>query len=167
LKAKPTDVFWRFDGQRRSTVWSCAGPRKRINPILAQILTLAEETGGREFGDAAPDADCGVPNGERLSSLWLCAGPEEMAQVIGVSAPSYQDYRLHRRNRGKAEVCGRRRGRRVRMDSHRSIPPRRTRLVGSDGTHERAILPPRGWKATSDESSVYSTRLPKISHAEI
>jgi hypothetical protein len=35
------------------------------------------------------------------------------------------------------------------------------------GPSTGAVLPPRGRKATSGESAVYSTRLPKISHAEL
>jgi hypothetical protein len=84
------------------------------------------------FDDLIADGDRRSPIGKRLSSLWLCAGPEEMAFGVGVSAPMH---RLHRRNRAKAEVCGGRTGRRVRMGSHRSIPLRRTRPGGGDGAH--------------------------------
>jgi hypothetical protein len=38
----PTEIFWCFDGQRQSTVWSCSDPREGIGPIAAQIPTLAD-----------------------------------------------------------------------------------------------------------------------------
>jgi hypothetical protein len=100
LRDRPTAVAWCFDGQRRSTVWSCAGPREGINPIVAQIPTLASVPGAQLFDDATQDEDCSTPIGKGLSSLWLCAGPEEIAFGVGVSAPMH---RLHRRNRAKAE----------------------------------------------------------------
>jgi hypothetical protein len=86
---------------------------------------------GQILDDVTKAADIGAPTGKGLSMLWLCAGPEETAFAVGASTLTSQDYRPHRRNRAKAEVCG---GRRDRPNKGTEDLKRR---------HNKAVLPPR------------------------
>jgi hypothetical protein len=94
LRDRSTEVFWRFDGQRRSTVWSGADPREGINPIEAQISMSAQVSGG---------------------GILLCSNWQRVIKSVTVRSPGGDGqshwsmaarYPLHRRNQAKAEMYG-------------------------------------------------------------
>jgi hypothetical protein len=113
--------------------------------------------------DVTKEKDCGAPNGERLSTMWLW----EM-----VNWPLEHRHRRNgctagiKRNRNvKAEGCGSRRDRQIRIGSHHfsaacvtKTSARRRGAPAAKRADGQAIL---------EDLAIYSMSRPKISHAEI
>jgi hypothetical protein len=116
LRDTSAEVFWSFDEQQRSTLWSCADPREGINPIMAQIPMLSDgcwmmrpKMMSAVLQLANGGQVCGCAHTERRRHLAL-EHQNRWTKIAGTTAGTKQKW--------KAEVCGGRRD----LSSPRGVP---------------------------------------------